>query len=427
MKKDIIAVGFGPSNIGLAVAFESKNAAPNIAYLEKESSFGWQEQMLFQGTDIQHNPLRDFITPIDPTSRFGYLSYLMEKNRLFHFLNLPHHHIPRCDYSEYVTWVAKQFDSQVFKDTKIRKIEVQPLENGNGYARLISETGQEFYCKDLILGPGRSPNIPRVFEGVLGDNVVHFTECRNRLDTILSEKTSAKIVVIGASQSAAELILYLVNNPNVSQIYSVFRSYSYILKDTSPFTDELLFPEEAEYFFSCDEDSKTQLRYQQRRSNYGSMDRDMIDTLYFYLYEQVVKGEDKLRLIRNTKVQSVSQLADGTVRLALIDVHNRSETQVDTDLVILATGFVNTGGLSNDSTASSTLLNSLAQFYRTTSERKYIVTRDYRLVPNDGLTGKLPRIYLNGICEDTHGLSDAGSFSHIALRADKITNSILGR
>jgi L-ornithine N5-oxygenase len=36
-------------------------------------------------------------------------------------------------------------------------------------------------------------------------------------------------------------------------------------------------------------------------------------------------------------------------------------------------------------------------------------------------------VYLNGLCESTHGMGDAGSFSLLALRSARIARSLRGR
>jgi lysine/ornithine N-monooxygenase len=41
---------------------------------------------------------------------------------------------------------------------------------------------------------------------------------------------------------------------------------------------------------------------------------------------------------------------------------------------------------------------------------------------HDGIA--LPPIYLNGLCESTHGFGDAGSFSLLALRSSTIARSV---
>lgn len=86
---DLIGVGFGPNNIGLAVHATQRDDDINMVFLEKRDELTWQNGMMVPGADIQHSPHRDFITPIDPTSDYTFLNYLKSHNRLLNFLNAP--------------------------------------------------------------------------------------------------------------------------------------------------------------------------------------------------------------------------------------------------------------------------------------------------------------------------------------------------
>src|SRR3954468_1530517 len=65
---DLIGVGFGPANIGLAVAIEESGWEGSALFLERRAGPDWQPGMLLDGADIQHHPLRDFVTPRNPLS-----------------------------------------------------------------------------------------------------------------------------------------------------------------------------------------------------------------------------------------------------------------------------------------------------------------------------------------------------------------------
>lgn len=52
-----------------------------------------------------------------------------------------------------------------------------------------------------------------------------------------------------------------------------------------------------------------------------------------------------------------------------------------------------------------------------------VVERDYAIDLCGGNDGP-PGLYLNGLCESSHGLGDAGSFSLLSLRAQDIATSL---
>ena len=51
------------------------------------------------------------------------------------------------------------------------------------------------------------------------------------------------------------------------------------------------------------------------------------------------------------------------------------------------------------------------------------VNRDYSLRFADDRPG-LPKVFLNGLCESSHGFGDAGSFSLLSLRSAEIVESL---
>src|SRR5690242_29241 len=110
---DVIGIGFGPSNIALAIALEELYPEITVLFLEGRDTPGWQPGMLLSGSDIQHHPVRDLVTPRNPRSRYGFLNYLHEEGRLFDFLNLNLPYPLRKDYARYVAWAARQFDDRV--------------------------------------------------------------------------------------------------------------------------------------------------------------------------------------------------------------------------------------------------------------------------------------------------------------------------
>jgi L-ornithine N5-oxygenase len=67
----------------------------------------------------------------------------------------------------------------------------------------------------------------------------------------------------------------------------------------------------------------------------------------------------------------------------------------------------------------------MAEFFHW-QEDYLTVERDYRVRYAAGHE-LLPDLYLNGLCESSHGLGDAGSFSLVSIRARDICASIFNR
>ncbi|GAA1419558.1 SidA/IucD/PvdA family monooxygenase [Catellatospora coxensis] len=419
---DTIGVGFGPANIALAVAHSESQSGRSLAFLEANAGPTWQPGMLLDGSDIQHNPLRDFITPVNPCSRFGFLSYLKSQQRLFHFLNLDAPYPPRADYERYVRWVADQFAEQVRYSERVVAISLSDDPDPATGKRTVQVDTQNrtLRARSLSFAPGRSWHVPELFRPALGDAVFHANDYVVRREDWKKNGAPASVAVIGSSQSAVEIILDLHASLPGTVVNSVFRNFSYVLKDTSPFTEDLLFPSHTDYFYSASPVSKKRLTEQVLRSNYGSVDHDVIKKLYFTLYENSVRDDSSIVLRNNAHVTEVA-LVDGGVLLSLLDEHDGSTAKLHVDAVVLATGFRNFGTREHEELCHP-LLEQVADAYEKDDDGTLRVTRSYQLVPADD--GSAPAIFLNGLCESSHGLGDAGSFSLLSYRAAEVERAL---
>ncbi|MFE7134550.1 SidA/IucD/PvdA family monooxygenase [Streptomyces sp. NPDC057638] len=420
---DTVGVGFGPANIALAVAHAESGSNHSLAFFEANATPAWQPGMLLAGSDIQHNPLRDFITPRNPCSSYGYLNYLKSRNRLFHFLNVDSPYPPRTDYAQYVQWVADHFSGLVHYSEKVIEVslsdEVDP-QRGRNLIHVNTEQGT-YRARSLSFAPGRSNNIPPVFQPHLGTRAFHFTDYAYRRDEWRRGGAPSSVAVVGASQSAVEIILDLHAALPGTAVHSVFRTFSYVLKDTSPFTEDLLLPSFTDYFYGVPAQSKRQLNEQVLRSNYGSADHDVIKKLYFLLYENEVREDSSITVRNNTRISQVLTQDDG-MKLLLQDVHTHEAESLHVDAVILATGFRNFGRAENEE-LHHPLLAGVVDNYAVDQDGVPLITRSYQLVPaNDRPSA--PPIFLNGLCEHSHGLGDAGSFSLLSYRAAEMERAL---
>ncbi|MBO4204654.1 SidA/IucD/PvdA family monooxygenase [Micromonospora echinofusca] len=146
------------------------------------------------------------------------------------------------------------------------------------------------------------------------------------------------------------------------------------------------------------------------------------------MYQQLY--EDRLGGIQHTSIHRCADIAscepaDDGVRLELTDPHTGSGRFLDVDLVLLATGFRDLG--TDDRGAREFLpgvLNGIRDGVAVPEDGQASVSRDYRL---ELAAPQSPLIYLNGLCETTHGMGDAGSFSLLALLAREIADSLASR
>ena len=144
----------------------------------------------------------------------------------------------------------------------------------------------------------------------------------------------------------------------------------------------------------------------------------MIKDLNFKLYEQKVLSDDKIVLLHNKVIENVTPSSTNKkITLELSDRHSLERQTVTLDAVILATGFRNFG-TEPEQEPYHPLLENLIDFTAFREDGGVSITRDYRLQKLNG--AKFPPIYINGLCESSHGFGDAGSFSLLSMRAGTV-------
>jgi L-ornithine N5-oxygenase len=105
---------------------------------------------------------------------------------------------------------------------------------------------------------------------------------------------------------------------------------------------------------------------------------------------------------------------------------NTGELEHDhADLVVLATGFRDLGPAPNQELFPA-LLTDVIDRFEFDGDGYLVVEQDYALRPRADSVGT-PPLFLNGLCESTHGIGDAGSFSLLSLRAATIRDALRWR
>lgn len=410
---DVLGIGFGPSNIALAAAIEEEKADLDIHFIESAIDATWQGGMLLGGSDIQNNPARDLVTPRNPMSRYTFINYLKESGRLFDFLNLGIIYPLRKDYSKYIEWVASHFSHLVSYRTRALRVTNDPVAR-----HWCVETNMGvFTASALIFGTGRSRNIPPPFKPHLGPRIFHMCDYLPRIRELAAGLSS--IAVVGSSQSAVELNIDLMNRFPELEIHAIHRAFSMRQKDTSPFSDHVYFPAFVDYFFAAGREGRRELERQLRTTNYNSADIDVLHQLYLKMYEERLDGNHRFHLHNCSLIDDVSADGDG-VALELRERFFHGTETIRVDAVVLATGFLDIGS-GEGKELFPPLLAEIAPDLARAEDGALLVERNYQVRSRGGLP-----LFLNGLCESSHGLGDAGSFSLLALRASEVLRG-LGR
>jgi len=217
--------------------------------------------------------------------------------------------------------------------------------------------------------------------------------------------------VIGAGQSAAEVFVDLTRRYPHVDASLVIRSSALKPADDSPFVNEIFSPAFTDIVYAQPRDGRRSLIERFRDTNYAVVDRPLIEQIYEMLYMQNVAAEPRHRLLANTGIETAVRTAGGQIELTLRDRLSGHARAEQFDALVLATGYRRDTHFELLEGLAPHLGEALAQGN---------VERDYRLATP---TSFKPRIYLQGCCEDSHGLSDT-LLSVLALRSDEIVASL---
>ena len=417
----VLGIGFGPANLSLAVALEELGFTGDAHFIERARAFQWQDEQLLPGTDIQNNPFRDLAMPRTPDSPHTFVKYLASRGQLTEFLHLNLKFPVRREYAGYLAWVADAFRDSVDYGQMAASAAVVEDEGGPLF-EVETEGGRRYRGKALAFGTGRSPRVPVEFQHRLGPTIFHATNYRSSMERL--RERDIRVVVVGASQSAIEIVLDLLGRPNVRQVTSLQRGIGFRLKDTSPYTRRQFLPEFVDYFYPLPSETKRRIRAQLRLSNYASCDHDVIDQLARTQYEYELTGSDRFRLVPFSEVVEVAARGAGH-RLSVRDVNNGRPSSLETDVVVLATGFRDIGvGLEDE--IRHPLLDGIEDRLAVDAEGLPAVNRDYSVEVSARIEGMPPlRLYLNGLCEASHGMGDSGALAVLSARATDIAESII--
>lgn len=223
------------------------------------------------------------------------------------------------------------------------------------------------------------------------------------------------ILVIGAGQSGAEVINYLLSGELglPRSITWVSSRLGFLPLDDSPFTNEWFQPDYVDHFYGLPARRREALLDRQRLASDG-VSETLLREIYRRLYEldSLEPGRLQHRLLVCRRVIDLARDNDRLVA-TIHDEDTDSIETADADIVICATGYRNTFPEYLESLRGRVL----------DSAGGLRIRRDYSLdwdgPPNLG-------IYVQNAAEDTHGIADP-NLSLAAWRSARIANAICGR
>ncbi|MBR8640022.1 lysine N(6)-hydroxylase/L-ornithine N(5)-oxygenase family protein [Streptomyces tuirus] len=417
---DLIGIGFGPSNVAMAIAIAEHNAragaqeAISAHFFEQQPRFGWHRGMLIDDATMQVSFLKDLVTLRNPASEFSFLCYLKSKGRLIDFINHKNLFPLRVEFHDYFEWAAAQVEGMVSYGHEVVGVAPVMRDGAVDHLEVTVRSGEGLMvhrARNLVIGTGLRPIMP---EGVeRGDRVWHNCELLAKVDEL--EGTSpSRFIVVGAGQSAAENVAYLHRRFPEAEICAVFSRYGYSPADDSGFANRIFDPEAVDEYFAAPENVKRRLMDYHGNTNYSVVDIDLIDDLYRQMYQEKVLGTERLRFLNVSRLTDVEETPD-KVRATVTSLVTGDETPLDADVVVFATGYSPADPLG--------LLGEVADHCLRDDEGRVRVERDYRIATEPGLRCG---IYLQGGTEHTHGITSS-LLSNTAIRVGEILDSLLER
>jgi lysine N6-hydroxylase len=389
---DLVGIGVGPFNLGLAALVEDAPVDLDVLFLEQKSAFNWHEGMLIEEATLEVPFLADLVTMVDPSNPYSYLNYLRAENRLYEFYFYEEFFIPRREYNRYCQWVAEQVPTLEFgrRVTGVEEEEgtfrIEALDTGTA-------EGKTYTADNLVMGIGSGPHVPEQFEGALGEDVFHSASYLDRRERCLEADS---VTIVGSGQSAAEVFRDLLER-QPSWGYSldwITRSRGFFQMVDAKLGHMIYTPDYIEYFYDLDEHSKDELLRQQDLL-YKGIDETTSARIYDALYEHSIgDGEPDVGLLAATEVTDIgpSRAEPGTYQLICNQWQEQERFVYESEVVILATGYAR---------RDPPFLEPIDDRLRRDDRDRLSITKDFRIV-TDSIEGEL---FVQNAELHTHGIN----------------------
>ncbi|MHB1429844.1 MAG: lysine N(6)-hydroxylase/L-ornithine N(5)-oxygenase family protein [Rhodocyclaceae bacterium] len=407
---DIVGIGFGPSNIAIAIALQENAADLSAIFLERRPSFSWHETMLFDTAMMQVNFLKDLASFRNPRSHFTFVNFLHYQKRLADFTNLQTLFPRRTEFRQYLSWCAHHFDDIVRYSTSATSIETV-LHDGVELFRIIAEGpdgSESILARNVVYSGGIEPRIPFP---VVGEGRV--SHGYNILKEIDNHTPGSHYAVVGAGQSAAEITEFIYQRG--ARVTAIISRFGYMPADDSPFVNQIFNPDQVDVLFESPDDVRAKIFEMHASTNYSGVDLDLLKSLYADWYHDKISGSQRFVVRRMTRVTCAEHI-DRRVRLRLEGSLKNAGDALDVDYLICATGF-------EPRSVLSLFSEDLRARVRFDASGTPVFDRTYALeMQMDGALS----VYAPHMSERQHGLT-ATLLSNMAIRSGEIVDSIRSR
>ncbi|MBP1971409.1 lysine N6-hydroxylase [Virgibacillus natechei] len=412
---DIIGIGIGPYNLGLAALLEKTPELDGV-FFDKTSKFEWHPGMLMERMNLTTPFIGDLVTFADPTSKFTYLNYLHEHNRLYQFYFFSKFEVPRLEYNDYLQWGVGQLKPLHFGYEVVDVIDHKTAKQPH-YEVIVEDTSTKtrtaYFTKNIVMGTGSEPMILDAMEDQPQEDVLHTSRYMYEKDNLIQ---SPHITVVGSGQSAIEVFLDLLKEQENKefQLTLFTRSSGLFQLEDAKLGQEMFSPDFVDYFHSLD--------FQQRNDTLETLgtlrkgiNPDTLKELYDTLYHKSIgKKKAPVTIQPNTEVKDISKNKD-TYSLQCHQWQKENTFDYETNKVILATGY--------KPHIPTWFYDRFEEEVEWEDDKRYKVTRDHQLIFNDQ---RNHHFFTLTNLEHSHG-TEATNLGLSVQRNVQIINLLAGR
>lgn len=409
---DVVGIGFGPSNIALAIALQEMAPQLDVAFVDSAPGFAWHKGMLFKNATMQVSFLKDLVSFRNPRSHFTFVNYLHSKGRIAAFCNRKDFFPARVEFHDYLSWCAAEFSDQVYYGHQvIRIVEGGVSDDGAALLRIemrVGDTTTSLLTRSVVHSLGLEPRLP---EGLHADaRITHVHHLLKHLQET-PPKADGHCVVVGGGQSAAEAVEYLLETYPSLRVTAILGRYGYTPADDSPFVNQIFDADAVDDFHAAPPHVRQHVLRVHASTNYAAVDLALIEKLYRQWYDDEVTGQQRLVLERLSRFQMASTHGN-ELQVTFSRQLSGDVQSIACDYLICATGF-------RPRNIADLLCSGLAARL-VKDEGGAWLSRHYRLTFKGEAA---PLLYSTGIAESSHGLS-ATLISNMAIRAGEIVDDL---
>ncbi len=402
---DLVGIGIGPFNLSLAALLDRVESGRS-RFFERKGGFDWHAEVMFPDSVMQTSYLKDLVTPVDPTSPYSFLNYLVDRKLFYAFLNTQRGVVSRREFEQYCQWVAAKLERRLRFGIDVRAVDF------DGSEFRVETSGGVQRAKHICVATGYAPRIPDVARPHLGPRVFHAKSpelAKLRLD-------GRRVLVVGGGQTGIEVFrnALLDRWGRAADVQLVTRRSGLEPLDESAFTNEYFTPHYLDGFWGLASVAKAQVVASQKLASDGNTPAYLLD-LYNDLYRlKLVEGDPRgLGILANRRLRAFDREGEA-YRVRFDHAHGGDEETIVADVVILATGF---------EARLPPVLEPLFPRLKLDGQGRFRFRKSYA-VEWDGPDEN--RIYALNYSRHEHGIADPQT-SLMAWRAAVVVNDLMGR